>query len=51
MSKTIDTLFSKEELKQIEDAVKNAETRTSGEIVPFAVYASDGYEIALWRAG
>jgi putative membrane protein len=51
MSKTIATLFSKEELKQIEDAVKNAETQTSGEIVPFAVYASDGYEIALWRAG
>ena len=51
MSKTIETLFSKDDLKLIEEAVRNAETQTAGEIVPFAVQASDSYEIALWRAG
>ncbi len=34
----------------IEAAVRQAETRTSGEIVPYAVASCDDYEVARWRA-
>ncbi len=51
MSKAIDSLFTKDDLRRIEDVVKDAEAHMSGEIVPYAVYASDAYERALWRAG
>lgn len=51
MSNTIEKLFSPEDLKRIEQAVREAEANTSGEIVPYAVLASDDYDEALWRAG
>jgi putative membrane protein len=43
--------FSHEEFARISEAVKEAERRTSGEIVPCVVDQSDFYEIAIWRAG
>jgi uncharacterized membrane protein len=51
MTNKIDKLFSQDDLKHIEEAVHNAELQTSGEIVPYAVYASDAYDEALWRGG
>ena len=45
------TLFSSEDSKRIEEAIREAEKLTSGEIVPYAVAASDSYDEALWRAG
>lgn len=47
----IETLFTPDDLKRIENAVTQAEKETSGEIVPYVVYTSDAYEHALWRAG
>lgn len=47
----VDTFFTTEDLQRIERAVHEAEQQTSGEIVPYAVYASDAYERAFWRAG
>jgi putative membrane protein len=47
----VETFFSQEDLRRIEHAVHEAEKQTSGEIVPYAVYASDAYERAFWRAG
>ena len=35
---------------RIKDAVAAAERRTSGEIVPYIVGRSGGYEVAVWRA-
>jgi len=37
------------DLDRIRDAVKEAEARTSGEIVPYFVAQSDRYEVALWK--
>ena len=34
---------------RVRKAVADAETRTSGEIVPFVVPRSDDYEVAIWR--
>lgn len=51
MAKKIFRLFSNSELARIAEAVKNAEGKTSGEIVPFVVERSDAYESALWRGG
>jgi putative membrane protein len=45
------SLFSPEELNRIEQAVKRAEERISGEIVPVFVPYSDEYEIGNLRAG
>jgi putative membrane protein len=47
----VETFFAQEDLQRIERAVQDAEKQTSGEIVPYAVYASDAYERTLWRAG
>jgi putative membrane protein len=47
----VEAFFSQEDLRRIEHAVQEAEKQTSGEIVPYAVYASDAYERAFWRAG
>ena len=47
----IEKLFSADDLKRIEEAVREAEKQTSGEIVPTVVSASDPYDDALWRAG
>jgi putative membrane protein len=44
-------LFSESDLARIEAAVKEAEGKTSGEIVPYVVAMSDTYEVAEWRAG
>ena len=46
-----DKYFSANDLKRIEDAVHDAEAKTSGEIVPYVVHASDAYDEAMWRAG
>ncbi len=43
--------FSSEDMERIKVAVKEAETKTSGEIVPYVVLESDTYEEALWRGG
>ncbi len=42
-------LFSEQDLRAIRAAVAAAEGETSGEIVPYVVDASDGYEGAAWR--
>lgn len=49
MPSQIDKHFSKKDLDRIAKAVKEAEQHTSGEIVPYFVETSDGYEEALWR--
>lgn len=46
-----ETLFSEEDKKRIAEAVKEAETRTSGEIVPYVVGRSDSYPEAWLRGG
>ncbi len=42
-------LFSREEEERVRAAVNAAEGKTSGEIVPYVVAASDSYEGALWK--
>ncbi|MBL6446047.1 hypothetical protein JMN32_07000 [Fulvivirga sp. 29W222] len=42
-------LFTDEEKRQIKEAVASAESRTSGEIVPYFVQQSDNYEVAPLR--
>lgn len=44
-------LFSESDLAHIQEAVREAEEKTSGEIVPYFVEMSDTYEVAEWRAG
>jgi len=44
-------LFTQSDLDKISDAVKAAEKKTSGEIVPYFVEQSDRYEEAAWRGG
>ncbi len=44
-------LFTTEELQQIEQAVRDAEAASGGEIVPVFVRQSSFYEMALWRGG
>ena len=44
-------LFSNEDKKRIAEAVKEAEKRTSGEIVPYVVGRSDAYPEAWLRGG
>lgn len=46
----MDPLFSDDERERIRQAVAEAETRTSGEIVPFIVRQSGDYDVATWRA-
>jgi putative membrane protein len=46
-----ENLFSEQDKKRIADAVKDAEQRTAGEIVPFVVGRSDSYPEAWLRAG
>lgn len=45
-----DRFFSPEELREIERRVAEAEATTAGEIVPYAVDASDPYPEAAWAA-
>ncbi|MCY4672366.1 MAG: hypothetical protein OXD43_01130 [Bacteroidetes bacterium] len=42
-------ILTEAELARIKEAVSVAETRTSGEIVPYIVAQSDKHEVALWR--
>ena len=41
--------FSTDDLQAVEDAVKAAEKRTSGEIVTYIAASSDSYTLASWR--
>ena len=47
--KSVESMFSRAERDRISAAVVKAESRTSGEIVPFIVGQSDFYEDAEWR--
>jgi putative membrane protein len=49
--KNVSKMFSGADMARIQDAVKEAEGKTSGEIVPYVVEMSDTYEVAEWRAG
>lgn len=42
-------LFNEADLEAVRTAVAEAEARTSGEIVPYVVDASDAYPGALWK--
>lgn len=44
-----DQFFSEADREAIQAAVREAETRTSGEIVPYVVDRSDGYASAAWK--
>lgn len=46
---TLTRILSQSDLDRISAAVKEAEAKTSGEIVPYVVEQSDPYEEALWR--
>jgi putative membrane protein len=46
----IEKLFTPEDRQRIDAAVKEAESRTSGEIVPYVVDRCDDYEEAEWRS-
>jgi putative membrane protein len=50
MSK-IEKWITDDDKRLIEDAVRRAEKRTSGEIVPYFVESSDDYEEAAWKGG
>lgn len=43
--------FSQSDLDRIAEAVHVAESKTSGEIVPYFVNQSDDYSVARWRGG
>jgi len=43
--------FSQSDLDRIAQAVRAAESKTSGEIVPYFVNQSDDYSVARWRGG
>ena len=51
MAKTNPSPFTQSELDRITEAVRAAESKTSGEIVPYFVQSSDEYPIAHWRGG
>ena len=46
---TPDRFFSQADLDAIQAAVREAEARTSGEIVPYVVERSDEYSSAAWK--
>ncbi len=51
MVHSVAAMFSSADLERIQAAVKDAESKTSGEIVPYVVAHSDVYEEAEWRCG
>ena len=51
MSHTVSKFFTSADQNRIVAAVREAEEKTSGEIVPYVVGHSDLYEEAEWRAG
>jgi putative membrane protein len=50
MPKLTSSLFAQADLDRITAAINEAESKTSGEIVPYVVDKSDAYEDAIWRA-
>lgn len=44
-------IFSDADLERVQEAVREAEAKTSGEIVPYFVETSDHYGEAAWRGG
>ncbi len=44
-----DRFFSQADLDAVQAAVREAEARTSGEIVPYVVERSDEYQNAIWK--
>lgn len=46
----LEQFFSAADRAAIQEAVREVEQRTAGEIVPYAVEACDDYEVARWRA-
>ncbi len=48
-AKSIHQLFSEEDLKRIHDAARDAELRTSGEIVVYLVSRVDDHDEAAWK--
>ncbi len=51
MSSKASKFFTQPDLDRISAAVKEAERKTSGEIVPYVVDRSDDYDEAVWRGG
>jgi len=51
MDQPTSSVFSAADRERIAAAVRQAESRTSGEIVPYVVGRSDAYEEAEWRCG
>ena len=51
MPQPVSSLFSSADRDRIAAAVRQAESKTSGEIVPYVVGRSDSYEEADWRCG
>jgi putative membrane protein len=47
---SLERFFSPADHAAIESAVREAETRSAGEIVPYAVERSDRYARAVWTA-
>lgn len=47
---TLDKFFGPGDRRRIEEAVREAERESAGEIVPYAVERSDAYAAAGWRA-
>ena len=48
MSTRLDVVFAPEDLAAIEAAVRDVESQSPGEIVPYAVDRSDSYREAAW---
>src|SRR5512140_1268393 len=51
MPQPVSLLFTDADRERIAAAVRQAESKTSGEIVPYVVGQSDAYEEAEWRCG
>ncbi len=51
MTSRVSRIFTQADLDKVSQAVREAERKTSGEIVPYVVEQSDTYEDAEWRAG
>ena len=51
MAKGLSRFFPATDITRVADAVRSAESKTSGEIVPYVVELSDDYEEAIWQAG
>jgi len=49
MARAAKRMFTDSELERIAQAVRDAELKTSGEIVPYFIERSDRYEEAVWR--